>query len=80
MSPTRWTWCSATGHATAAHSPTRSHRIPETGAGVGYVRLEGSPEVVRVRAAYVADEDIRAMAGVAAYRHELDEDGEPWTE
>ena len=54
--------------------------LPETGAGVGYVRLEGSPEVVRVRAAYVADDDIRAMAGVAAYRHELGEDGEPWTE
>jgi S-DNA-T family DNA segregation ATPase FtsK/SpoIIIE len=54
--------------------------LPDTGAGVGYVRLEGSPEVVRVRAAYVADEDIRVMAGVAAYRHELREDGEPWTE
>ena len=36
--------------------------LPETGAGVGYVRLEGSPEVVRVRAAYVTDDDIRAMA------------------
>jgi S-DNA-T family DNA segregation ATPase FtsK/SpoIIIE len=54
--------------------------LPDTGAGVGYVRLEGSPEVVRVRAAYVADEDIRVMAGVAARRHELDQDGEPWTE
>ena len=54
--------------------------LPDTGAGVGYVRLEGSPEVVRVRAAYVADEDIRVMADVAAYRHELDQDSEPWTE
>ena len=54
--------------------------LPGTGAGVGYVRLEGSPHVVRVRAAYVTDEDIRVMAGVAAYRHELGEDGEPWTE
>jgi DNA segregation ATPase FtsK/SpoIIIE, S-DNA-T family len=54
--------------------------IPETGAGVGYVRLEGSPQVVRVRAAYVADEDIHAMAGTAAYGHELGEDGERWTE
>jgi S-DNA-T family DNA segregation ATPase FtsK/SpoIIIE len=54
--------------------------LPETGAGVGYVRLEGSPEVVRVRAAYVTDEDIRAMAHVAAVGHELDEDGDPWTE
>jgi S-DNA-T family DNA segregation ATPase FtsK/SpoIIIE len=54
--------------------------IPETGAGVGYVRLEGSPHVVRVRAAYVADEDIRAMATVTADRPGLDEDGERWTE
>jgi S-DNA-T family DNA segregation ATPase FtsK/SpoIIIE len=54
--------------------------LPDTGAGVGYVRLEGSPQVVRVRAAYVADEDIRVMADVAACRHELDQDGEPWTE
>ena len=42
--------------------------LPLVGAGVGYVRLEGSPQVVRVRAAYVADEDIRAMAAVAAAR------------
>jgi hypothetical protein len=33
-----------------------------------------------VRAAYVADEDIRVMADVAAYRRELDQGGEPWTE
>jgi hypothetical protein len=33
-----------------------------------------------VRAAYAADEDIRVMADVAACRHELGEDGEPWTE
>jgi S-DNA-T family DNA segregation ATPase FtsK/SpoIIIE len=54
--------------------------LPETGAGVGYVRLEGSPHVVRVRAAFVADEDIRAMAGAVAGRHELGGDGAPWTE
>jgi S-DNA-T family DNA segregation ATPase FtsK/SpoIIIE len=36
--------------------------LPVTGAGVGYVRLEGSPDPVRVRAAYVTDEDIRCMA------------------
>jgi S-DNA-T family DNA segregation ATPase FtsK/SpoIIIE len=53
--------------------------IPETGAGVGYVRLEGSPHVVRVRAAYVADDDIRAMATVVAGRDDSG-DGEPWTE
>ncbi|MEW9554538.1 FtsK/SpoIIIE domain-containing protein [Nonomuraea sp. NPDC050783] len=35
---------------------------PVLGAGVGYVRLETSPDPVRVRAAYVSDADIRAMA------------------
>jgi S-DNA-T family DNA segregation ATPase FtsK/SpoIIIE len=35
---------------------------PETGAGVGYVRLETSPDPIRIRAAYVSDADIRAMA------------------
>jgi len=43
--------------------------LPRTGAGVGYVRLEGSPDPVRVRAAYVTDDDIRAMAAAAkSYR------------
>ena len=32
--------------------------LPYTGAGVGYVRLEASPDPVRVRAAYVTDADI----------------------
>lgn len=55
--------------------------IPETGAGVGYVRLEGTPQVVRVRAAYVTDEDIRAMSGTAAtYGHGAGRGGEQWTE
>ncbi|MFG1708692.1 FtsK/SpoIIIE domain-containing protein [Nonomuraea sp. M3C6] len=36
--------------------------VPEFGAGVGYVRLETSPDPIRVRAAYVSDADIRAMA------------------
>ena len=35
--------------------------LPEIGAGVGYVRLEASPDPVRVRAAFVSDEDIHAM-------------------
>ncbi|MFC4061178.1 FtsK/SpoIIIE domain-containing protein [Planomonospora corallina] len=35
--------------------------IPERGAGVGFVRLETSPDPVRVRAAYVCDADIHAM-------------------
>jgi len=34
---------------------------PATGAGVGYIRLETDPDPVRVRAAYVTDDDIRAM-------------------
>jgi S-DNA-T family DNA segregation ATPase FtsK/SpoIIIE len=40
---------------------------PWTGAGVGYVRLEASPDPVRVRAAYVTDEDICAMADAVGY-------------
>ncbi|MBB2914811.1 S-DNA-T family DNA segregation ATPase FtsK/SpoIIIE [Streptosporangium becharense] len=36
--------------------------IPAQGAGVAYVRLETSPDPIRVRAAYVSDADIRAMA------------------
>jgi len=38
---------------------------PRTGAGVGYVRLEASPDPVRVRTAFVCDQDIRDMT--AAY-------------
>jgi len=36
--------------------------VPELGAGVAYMRLETSPDPIRVRAAYVSDTDIRAMA------------------
>lgn len=32
--------------------------------GVGFVRMEGSPAPVRVRAAYVSDENITAMTGI----------------
>jgi len=35
---------------------------PEIGAGVAFVRLETDPDPVRVRAAWVSDDDIRAMA------------------
>ena len=35
---------------------------PATGAGVAFVRLEADPDPVRVRAAWVSDEDIQAMA------------------
>ena len=41
--------------------------VPGTGAGVGYVRLEASPDPVRVRAAYVTDDDICAMAATIGY-------------
>jgi DNA segregation ATPase FtsK/SpoIIIE, S-DNA-T family len=34
---------------------------PATGAGVGFMRLEASPDPVRVRAAFVSDMDIQAM-------------------
>ena len=39
---------------------------PATGAGVAFVRLEADPDPVRVRAAWVSDEDIRAMAAQCA--------------
>ena len=66
MSPTRWTWCSATAPGTAARWPTRSPRSLDR-RGVGYVRLEASPDPVRVRAAYVTDADICAMAEAVGY-------------
>jgi DNA segregation ATPase FtsK/SpoIIIE, S-DNA-T family len=40
--------------------------LPAIGAGVGYVRLESSPDPVRVRAAYVTDDDIHQMAALVA--------------
>ena len=39
---------------------------PWTGAGVGYVRLEASPDPVRIRAAYLTDDDIDAMVAAIA--------------
>ncbi|MFD0900576.1 FtsK/SpoIIIE domain-containing protein [Actinomadura sediminis] len=39
--------------------------VPEVGAGVGYVRLETSPDPIRVRAAYVSDDDIQEMVALA---------------
>ncbi len=35
---------------------------PATGAGVAFVRLEADPDPVRVRARWVSDADIRALA------------------
>jgi S-DNA-T family DNA segregation ATPase FtsK/SpoIIIE len=37
---------------------------PATGAGIGYVRLETDPDPVRVRAAFVCDDDIGAMTAM----------------
>ncbi len=34
---------------------------PRTGAGVGFVRLEADPDPMRVRAAFVSNDDIRDM-------------------
>ncbi|WP_432928317.1 FtsK/SpoIIIE domain-containing protein [Microbispora sp. CA-135349] len=44
--------------------------VPERGAGIGYVRLETSPDPVRVRAAYVSDADIREMVAEYSGRSE----------
>jgi DNA segregation ATPase FtsK/SpoIIIE-like protein len=58
-------------------------QIPDTQPGVGYVALDGVREPMRVRAAYVTDEDIAAMATEypTPHRHAsrpapLDEPGE----
>lgn len=40
----------------------QAHLIDPTLPGVAYVRLETSPSPVRVRAAFVSDDDITAMA------------------
>jgi len=45
---------------------------PETGAGVAFVRLETDPDPVRVRAAWVSDDDIRTMAGACTARAETE--------
>jgi S-DNA-T family DNA segregation ATPase FtsK/SpoIIIE len=61
MNPARSTWCSATGPRDRGALADLISPLPYEGAGVGYVRLEGTPDPVRVRAAYVTDEDIHAM-------------------
>ena len=48
------------GSRDRARWPTRSAPTPDLGAGIAYVRLEGNPDPVRVRAAWVSDEDIEA--------------------
>ena len=42
---------------------------PATGAGVAFVRLEADPDPVRVRAGWVADGDIRDLAGACVPEH-----------
>jgi S-DNA-T family DNA segregation ATPase FtsK/SpoIIIE len=42
---------------------------PATGAGVGFMRLEASPDPVRVRAAFVSDADIQAMNRIGTRPH-----------
>jgi S-DNA-T family DNA segregation ATPase FtsK/SpoIIIE len=42
---------------------------PATGAGVGFVRLEADPDPIRVRAAWVTDDDIRDMTQLATSGH-----------
>jgi S-DNA-T family DNA segregation ATPase FtsK/SpoIIIE len=44
---------------------------PATGAGVAFIRVEADPDPVRVRAGWVTDADIRAMA------YQINEDTAP---
>jgi DNA segregation ATPase FtsK/SpoIIIE, S-DNA-T family len=44
---------------------------PGTGAGVAFVRVEADPDPVRVRAGWVTDTDIQAMA------YQIAEDSRP---
>ena len=64
--PPRSTWCSATARGTGARSATRSPPTRRPARASAYVRLEADPDPVRVRAAFVSDDDIRAMAALAA--------------
>jgi len=53
---------------------------PLVGAGVGFIRLEADPDPVRVRAAFVSDDDIRAMTATYAVEPAVPElaGGEAW--
>src|SRR5260370_8666907 len=51
---------------------------PLVGAGVGYVRLEAAPDPVRVRAAFVSDDDIRAMAAAYSAAADATAGGDTW--
>ena len=44
----------------------RCEEIPDTLQGVGYVRIETNPEPVRVRFAYITDDEIRTMCSLYA--------------
>jgi DNA segregation ATPase FtsK/SpoIIIE, S-DNA-T family len=52
---------------------------PDVGAGVAYVRLETDPDPIRVRAAWVTDADIRAMAATCLPDLAADLDSGPET-
>jgi S-DNA-T family DNA segregation ATPase FtsK/SpoIIIE len=49
---------------------------PGVGAGVAFVRLETDPDPVRVRAAWVSDDDIRTMAADCAAEPERESSGQ----
>lgn len=51
--------------------------IPTIGAGVAFVRLEGSPDPMRVRAAYVSDGDIAEMVTYLGREQTPIEGGDP---
>ena len=53
---------------------------PATGAGVAFVRLEADPDPVRVRAGWVSDADIRALAAACLPSRSLPSrsDGRRW--
>lgn len=56
----------------------RCDRISDSLPGVGYVRLDGVREPTRVRAAYVSDDDIAAMALEYAPMRRHAVDAEKW--
>ena len=60
MNPSKSTWGSATAPATAAPPPTSSPSDTAAGARVAFVRRGTGLDRVRVRAAWVSDDDITA--------------------
>jgi S-DNA-T family DNA segregation ATPase FtsK/SpoIIIE len=56
----------------AREQGARCDRIPQALPGVGYIRVDGVREPTRIRASYVTDQDIAAMAADYAPRPQLD--------